>query len=644
MTKNKTDFPKWLTPNASVFEKKITQEGILRTIPIEDGELSDYFEQSGRNTSLVLSYKVDKEKKLLLHRHIIRHNYNNSSFAFDDDRETCITIEGKIIQEKVCHIDIEDRITFYTADEENKIKIARSLFPATYGTGIIEKIEIQCESEREIALSLSDNHYGGDNKKGKKMLFGIGIADEKGCYFPDFEGEKVRKTAKNGYICYYLAWYAVGINEEYLLDCKLEDKKRKTFFDDCIKSINIETGNDEIDLAFTHSFKRLAETITLYDDNLFLTGGTNRTNGILTKEQLGVEAPFLAYSGYIGGLKPLLNTLGLFAVKAVDSEKKKNQLLPSYIGLLDDDESKNDIGQWAYYCNALASIALTIGSPPLASEMYKTLGIGLDYCRKNSQKGVVALAKKISADTSGVAYDAYLKTSILAGLLGKDTDVSKYAYFARELRDKREIFEKNSSSVAFAYGYFEDKKILQDALNSEAIKMGIPTYQQWNNLVTEEDKNLSIIKTTLNAKADLADENLLYLIKSAFCFGLWEEGYYYLNQYTKIRTLGCHSPYPVNCQGYSDGSIAALYCRIFVEGILGYRPISFSSFSLTPNLPREWSRVKLNNFYTCGHSFDIEVEENEIRVYDETEELIAKLPCHNGFSVTVNLETDKNTK
>ena len=79
--------------------------------------------------------------------------------------------------------------------------------------------------------------------------------------------------------------------------------------------------------------------------------------------------------------------------------------------------------------------------------------------------------------------------------------------------------------------------------------------------------------------------------------------------------MGEHIPYPV--EAFPEGNQAqlsaesGLYLRIFTEGILGYRPTGFNSFSLKPNLPDEWNEMSVENFMLCGKAANVIVLRKE---------------------------------
>jgi hypothetical protein len=55
-----------------------------------------------------------------------------------------------------------------------------------------------------------------------------------------------------------------------------------------------------------------------------------------------------------------------------------------------------------------------------------------------------------------------------------------------------------------------------------------------------------------------------------------------------------------------------LYCRIYIEGLLGIEPISFSKIKISPSLPANWEFLKLDNLHLFGNTYNISVlKENE---------------------------------
>ncbi|MBR6945921.1 MAG: hypothetical protein IKH64_08255, partial [Prevotella sp.] len=86
----------------------------------------------------------------------------------------------------------------------------------------------------------------------------------------------------------------------------------------------------------------------------------------------------------------------------------------------------------------------------------------------------------------------------------------------------------------------------------------------------------------------------------------------FLHDYSQHRLLGEHVPYAI--EAWPEGNQrhlsaeSGLYCRIFIEGILGIRPVGLRSFSMTPHLPNSWNEIKVNHLMAYGNDFDIMIE------------------------------------
>ena len=99
------------------------------------------------------------------------------------------------------------------------------------------------------------------------------------------------------------------------------------------------------------------------------------------------------------------------------------------------------------------------------------------------------------------------------------------------------------------------------------------------------------------------DRSTLYGFRGAFAAGYADKALEYLKKFSTFRLLGEHVPYVV--EAWPEGgqrhlsAESGLYCRIVTEGLLGFRPTGFRSFTLTPQMPTEWNEYSLSNIYAC---------------------------------------------
>jgi hypothetical protein len=107
------------------------------------------------------------------------------------------------------------------------------------------------------------------------------------------------------------------------------------------------------------------------------------------------------------------------------------------------------------------------------------------------------------------------------------------------------------------------------------------------------------------------DRSTLYALRGVLQTGETEKAMNFLKYYSRRRLLGEHVPYPV--EAYPEGNQrhlsaeSGLYCRIYIEGLFGIRPIGFNSFNCTPRLPKDWNEMSLNNIHSFGKVFDLKV-------------------------------------
>ena len=73
-----------------------------------------------------------------------------------------------------------------------------------------------------------------------------------------------------------------------------------------------------------------------------------------------------------------------------------------------------------------------------------------------------------------------------------------------------------------------------------------------------------------------------------------------------------HVPYAV--EAYPEGNQrhlsaeSGLYCRIFTEGLFGMRPTGFTSFTISPRLPKGWNNMAIRNIHALGTNFDLRIQ------------------------------------
>ncbi len=141
------------------------------------------------------------------------------------------------------------------------------------------------------------------------------------------------------------------------------------------------------------------------------------------------------------------------------------------------------------------------------------------------------------------------------------------------------------------------------------------------------------------------DRTTLYALRGIYAAGFREEATERLRFYSQTRLLGEHVPYAV--EAWPEGNQrhlsaeSGLYCRIVTEGMFGFRPTGFRSFTLTPQLPDAWNQMTLRRMYACAERpYDIIVKrtgkKHHIRI-ERDGSCIRKYTADNGTTIRIEL-------
>ena len=111
------------------------------------------------------------------------------------------------------------------------------------------------------------------------------------------------------------------------------------------------------------------------------------------------------------------------------------------------------------------------------------------------------------------------------------------------------------------------------------------------------------------------DRSTLYALRGILNAGHSDEVWDFIKYYVNNRLLTEHVPYAI--EAYPEGNKrhlaaeSALFARIVTEGMFGFVPTGYDSFTLTPSVPRELGEVKLKKLHACGHTCDITVKRSD---------------------------------
>jgi len=407
------------------------------------------------------------------------------------------------------------------------------------------------------------------------------------------------------------------------IDIENELIKRNEFLAFLSKNLILETPDETLNETF--SFAKIRASESIYQTKggpMHGPGGLSYYAAIWANDQAEYINPFFPYLGYEYGIESALNAYRHFA-RFMNPEY---QPIPSSIIAEGTDiwNGAGDRGDAAMIAYGAARFALSQGDKKTAEELWPLIEWCLEYNkRKLNPEGVVTsdsdelegrfASWNANLCTSSLYYDALLSASWLGESLDKNNkQISAYRKQAMQLKKNIEKYFGASVMGFDTYQYYKGNDKLRAwiciPLTVNIFDRGQATI---NALFSPE---LWTPDGLASQSGDLTfwDRSTLYALRGVFAAGDSKRGLEYLHYYSNRRLLGEHVPYPV--EAYPEGdqrhlsAESGLYCRIYIEGLLGIRPVSLNSFTLTPQLPDDWNYMNLKNINGFGKQFDIEVK------------------------------------
>jgi hypothetical protein len=242
-------------------------------------------------------------------------------------------------------------------------------------------------------------------------------------------------------------------------------------------------------------------------------------------------------------------------------------------------------------------------------------------------------------------YDALLSAAALGKELHQpQSQVAAYQKQAIAIRKAIEQYFGRTVEGFKTYRYYDGNEVLRSWIclpltvgifdRSEGTVQALFSSRLWtsNGLATQA------------GDSTFWDRSTLYALRGVLQAGMSKKAMEFLHYYSRRRLLGEHVPYPV--EAYPEGgqrhlsAESGLYCRIFTEGLFGIRPVGLKTFTIKPQLPDTWDKMKLSRVHGFQSSFDLEVrrEGKKIRLkVTGPKGVISDQLMVNGSSATIRL-------
>ena len=586
---------------------------------------NDHIEMSGLRASVVYYWGVGEGKQFSMDRHLVfpmlRTIPNNTHASWmprcDVDFLKGMTANRRRMsqpQVKAVTIDGVLRVLCSMQGDGNEFDLMQEYYPSPTETAVCEKYTIRNaggkkETVAVPAIRLERTTNREDGTRGSYCL----VARTE-------HAEDLKATLEPGesatFYCTIQA-YATADGKEAGLDAEAELRKRQAFVEEVTTGrLLFSCPDSTITTLFQMSKIRASESIFHTQGGLMhAPGGESYYAAMWCNDQAEYVNPFFPFLGYDKGNESAMTTW-LCYLKYINPEYR---FVPwSIICGGDDVFGPYDRGDAAMLAYGASRYCLERGDRETSLRVWPLIEWCLEYChRKLNKHGVVAsdadeLEHRLpSGDanlcTSSLYYDALLSSAWLSEELGRDKkEAATYRRQAATLRQNIDRFFHSTVEGYDTYRYYEGNDVLRSWI-CIPLTMGIYDRAE-GTLQAMFSPQLWTENGMLSQSGDKIfwDRSTLYGFRGAFAAGYADKALEYLRKFSTIRLLGEHVPYVV--EAWPEGgqrhlsAESGLYCRIITEGLLGFRPTGFRSFTLTPQMPTEWNEYSMQGIHACTDS------------------------------------------
>lgn len=618
---------------------KISSRGSIVQI-IDNAEpeaYSDNIEMAGRKVAGIIYYKVDEAGRLHISRNIFFPQlrvYNKPGDpdwklyraylqdTYSDELLPVITLGESIwMPEKLDSIEIEGKLVFYMHPLKG-IRLVRTLMPSMHQRAFIEKWQIENISSETRKLTIG-NFRHEVNETGFKGNYNRSV----------FSSAQPEITIKPGENYVFSIYYTARLNDEP---------------SDAFHYSTIEAGRDSFLVKMKENFRlRSPDTVlnTLFyfskiraAENLFTSkmgivhspGGSNYYAGVWANDQAEYSGPFFPFLGYADGNLAAYNCYKMFL----------NNLPEEGTPITSSFEMEGDLtccgkdrGDAAMIAFGASQYALMRSDRNIAEELWPLIEWCIEYCNnQKNEKGVIRsttdeMEGRISTGdanlaTSSLYYGGLKFASRLAREIGKSGLAKVYDARLKDLEIAIEAHFGQTIEGLETYRYFEGNKNLRHWICLPLV-MGITkrndaTAHALLNKLWTPNGVLVELNPEDNGSKVFWDRGTLYALRGTFKAGATDQTLERLQAFSAIRLLGNHVPYVVEAWPENDmkhlSAESALYCRVFTEGMLGFEPMGFGSFAITPKMPSDWTAFSIEELHFGDFSLDINVVRSGSRI------------------------------
>ena len=602
---------------------------------------NDHIEMGGEKVALWMQYGVDTSGKTLLNRTLVfpthrllpQRTIAHMTYDVKDEELPRFIINDRLFKTGVFNAavqpDYPEKVTSIRhkgimeinseLGRDRTLKLRRTFFPSINKPMAVEKWVFTNTGKQAVKIEM-------EYLKTETAPAAIRTKEGPHRFIISTINDGERTLQPNDSVVFAITYQATRGNEQPLVaDIKTEEQARKNRVEEILSHLQLETPDPVLNTMF--AFAKIRATESIYNTKagyMHGPGGLRYYAAIWANDQAEYVNPYFAFSGDDIANRSAMNSYRLFArYMNPDYKPIPSSIIDQGDGTWHGAKDRGDMAMIAY---GAGRYALTYGNADSAKVLWPLIEWCLEYLKRQlNESGVVKSnsdelenrfpAGKANLNTSSLYYDALVSAVLLGRQLNVSKDqISKYEEQARQIRNNIENYFGKTVEGFNTYRYYEGNDTLR-AWITTPLTVGIFDRKEGTiaalfspRLWTEDGL------ASLAGNKTFWDRSTLYGLRGVFAAGETEKALEFLKYYSQRRLLGEHVPYAV--EAYPEGNQrhlsaeSGLYCRIFTEGMFGIRPTGFTSFDLTPRLPKEWNKMALRKIKAFQNDFDVEVERN----------------------------------
>lgn len=587
---------------------------------------ADNLELSGKRISVILNYSLNSNKELSLDREVyfpqLRTQESGNKryraylkLKYGRETEPSFLIGNDTLSfSQVDSIEFNGRLIFYHSSV-NGLTLTRTLFPSMSQRVLVENWELRNSGGQLKTIRID------------KVDITSEVLGAKGTYRTRVSHNAPGNiTLKGGGTFNFQLYFAAGLDNEDLNAFNFAEinREREKFLDTIANNLILQSSNPTINQLFYFSKIRAAESI--FESKMGLVhspGGGNYYAGIWANDQAEYSGPFFPMLGYQTGQEAATNAY-LMYLRNIPTPGKP--ISSSYEIEGDMPCCGRDRGDAAMIAYGGSQFLLRSADLKLSRRLWPLISWALKYSHSRLNAEGVVLSEtdemegRISTgdanlSTNALYFGGLVNAAKLARELGEDSLAALYKKRSEILEANIERHFGSNIEGLDTYRYFDGNTYLRHWICLPLV-MNIHTRAKaTSTALLDKLWTRNGVLVELNPSSTepnvFWDRGTLYALRGTFKSGFFDRSLEKLLEYSSNRLLSEHVPYPV--EAYPENNMkhlsaeSALYCRLIIEGMIGFEQNGFRSFTIKPQLSEQLKTLELKRMHIGADQFSIQL-------------------------------------